>query len=52
VLTVTGEPTLELVDDATVTVPAEQATGEVCIEVSTVRADRARSARPAQGCVP
>ncbi|UCN16057.1 serine/threonine-protein kinase [Cellulomonas iranensis] len=52
VLTVTGEPTLELVDDATVTVPADRATGEVCIQVSIVREDRASSARPAQGCVP
>ncbi|MCC2313367.1 serine/threonine-protein kinase [Cellulomonas xiejunii] len=50
VLTATGEPTLVLVDDERVTVPAEQATGEVCIEVSIVRADRSRSARPAQGC--
>ncbi|MBF0686906.1 MAG: serine/threonine protein kinase [Cellulomonas sp.] len=52
VLTATGEPTLVLVDDERVTVPAEQATGEVCIEVSIVRADRSRSARPAQGCAP
>lgn len=48
----TGEPTLELVDAPGVTVPADQASGEVCIQVSIVRADRAVSTRPAQGCAP
>lgn len=52
VLTVTGEPTLTLVDDERVTVPADQATGEVCIQVAIVRADRSTTARPAQGCAP
>ena len=52
VLTATGEPTLELVDDERATVPADQATGEVCIQVSIVRADRSSTARPAQGCAP
>ncbi|ADG75090.1 serine/threonine protein kinase [Cellulomonas flavigena DSM 20109] len=52
VLTATGEPTYELVDAERVTVPADQATGEVCIEVSIVRADRSRSALPAEGCTP
>lgn len=52
VLTATGEPTLTLVDDERVTVPADQATGEVCIQVSIVRADRSSTARPAQGCAP
>ena len=52
VLTATGEPTLELVDQESVTVPADQGTGEVCIQVSIVRADRTASARPAQGCAP
>ncbi|MGN8245116.1 serine/threonine-protein kinase [Cellulomonas soli] len=52
VLTLTGEPALELVETDTVTVPADQAGGEVCIEVSIVRADRRASAEPAQGCVP
>src|SRR5690606_11414926 len=51
VLTAVGAPTLALVDTERVTVPADQATGEVCIEVSIVRTDRSRSARPAQGCV-
>ncbi|MBO3086843.1 serine/threonine-protein kinase [Cellulomonas dongxiuzhuiae] len=52
VLAVTGEPTLALVDEERVTVPADQATGEVCIQVSIVRADRSSTARPAQGCAP
>lgn len=52
VLTATGEPTLTLVDDERVTVPADQAAGEVCIEVAIVRADRSVTARPAQGCTP
>ncbi|WP_449385034.1 protein kinase domain-containing protein [Cellulomonas soli] len=51
VLTLTGQTELELVETDTVTVPADQATGEVCIEVSIVRADRRASADPAQGCV-
>lgn len=51
VLTATGEPTLTLVDEEEVTVPADQATGEVCIQVAIVRADRSSTARPAQGCV-
>ncbi|GIG39916.1 serine/threonine-protein kinase [Cellulomonas phragmiteti] len=50
VLAVTGEPTLALVDEERVTVPADQATGEVCVQVSIVRADRSSSTRPAQGC--
>lgn len=49
--TVTGEPQLEIVEDTTVTVPAD-GTGEVCIEVSVVRADRRASTVPAEGCVP
>ncbi|UZN01788.1 serine/threonine-protein kinase [Cellulomonas sp. S1-8] len=52
VLAATGEPTLEVVDTERVTVPADQATGEVCVQVSIVRADRSASARPAQGCAP
>lgn len=52
VLAATGEPTFALVDEERVTVPADQATGEVCIEVAIVRADRSRTARPAQGCTP
>jgi eukaryotic-like serine/threonine-protein kinase len=47
----TGEPTLALVDAPTVTVPAEQASGQVCVEVSLVRADRRASTRPVEGCV-
>ncbi|GCD19402.1 hypothetical protein CTKZ_09640 [Cellulomonas algicola] len=51
VRTATGEPTPQLTDAPTVTVPAEQAPGgQVCIEVSIVRADRSSSAQPAQGC--
>jgi hypothetical protein len=52
VLTATGEPTLEIVDAPTVTVPAASAAGQVCIEVSIVRANRQASATPAQGCAP
>ena len=50
VRTATGEPQLEIVDrpTATVTPPAEG--GEVCVEVSIVRADRRASTVPAQGC--
>ena len=49
VRTATGEPRLEIVDEPTVTVtPAEG--GEVCVEVSIVRADRRASTVPAQGC--
>jgi hypothetical protein len=49
----TGEPQLQLVEDQRVTVPAaETGAGEVCIEVSVVRADRRASAVPAEGCVP
>lgn len=50
VLTLTEEPELALVDEPTVTVPPGD--GQVCIEVSLVRADRRASAEPAQGCVP
>ena len=46
----TGEPTLALLAEPTVTVPAG-AGGQVCIEVSIVRADRSVSARPAEVCV-
>jgi hypothetical protein len=46
----TGEPTLALVESTSVTVPAAQASGQVCIEVSIVRADRRESTRPTQGC--
>jgi serine/threonine protein kinase len=52
VRTAVGEPTLEIVDAPTVTVPAASATGQVCIEVSIVRANRQASATPAQGCAP
>jgi len=53
VRTATGESTPEIVEAATVTVPADQAPGgAVCVEVSIVRADRSSSAAPAQGCVP
>jgi hypothetical protein len=49
----TGEPQLQLVEEQRVTVPAADAgAGEVCIEVSVVRADRRASAVPAEGCVP
>lgn len=46
----TGDPTLALVGTTTVTVPAAQASGEVCIQVSIVRADRRESVRPTEGC--
>ena len=46
--TATDSATPVLVDDPTVTVPANG--GQVCIEVSIVRADRSASARPATGC--
>ncbi|HEX5331437.1 MAG TPA: serine/threonine-protein kinase [Cellulomonas sp.] len=46
----TGEPTLALLTEPTVTVPGG-AGGQVCIEVSIVRADRSVSARPAEVCV-
>jgi hypothetical protein len=49
VLAATGEPTLTLVDEPTVTVTPDGA-GEVCIEVSIVRADRRASATPVEGC--
>lgn len=53
VRTATGEPELQLVDEQRVTVPAASAgAGEVCIEVSVVRADRRASTVPAEGCVP
>lgn len=53
VRTATGEPELALVDEQRVTVPAASAgAGELCIEVSVVRADRRASAVPAEGCVP
>jgi hypothetical protein len=50
VLAATGEPTLTLVDEPTVTVTPDVAGGEVCIEVSIVRADRRASATPVEGC--
>jgi len=46
----TGEPALALVTTTSVTVPAAQASGQVCIEVSIVRADRRESVRPTEGC--
>jgi serine/threonine protein kinase len=46
----TGDPALTIVDAPTATVPAADATGEVCIEVSIVRSDRRASASPLQGC--
>jgi hypothetical protein len=46
----TGEPTLALLAEPTVTVPGGVG-GQVCIEVSIVRADRSASARPAEVCV-
>lgn len=46
----TGEPQLTLVAQPTATVPAADATGEVCIEVSIVRADRRASTTPLEGC--
>jgi hypothetical protein len=49
VLSATGEPTLTLVDDPTVVVTPD-GEGEVCIEVSIVRADRRASATPTEGC--
>ncbi|MFI2752465.1 serine/threonine-protein kinase [Cellulomonas sp. P22] len=55
VRTATGRPDLALVADPTVAVPpvAGAAPGEqVCIEVSIVRANRASSAQPAEGCAP
>lgn len=53
VLQATGEPQLAVVDEATVTVPADLAgAGQVCVEVSIVRADRRVSADPAEGCAP
>ncbi|GAA3807651.1 serine/threonine-protein kinase [Cellulomonas soli] len=52
VLSLTADPELELVEVATATVPAQEASGEVCIEVALVRSDRRSSAEPAQGCVP
>ena len=51
VLSATDDPELELVDEAEVVVPADLATGEVCVQVSIVRADRSASASPARGCV-
>ncbi|WP_426592500.1 serine/threonine-protein kinase [Cellulomonas sp. McL0617] len=50
VLQATGEPQLALIDEPTVRVPAGGGSGEVCIQVSIVRADRRSSASPAQGC--
>ena len=46
----TGQPTLALLAEATVTVPGG-AGRQVCIEVSIVRVDRSASARPAEVCV-
>jgi len=46
----TGEPQLTLVAQPSATVPAADATGEVCIEVSIVRADRRASTSPLEGC--
>ena len=45
-----GEPQLEAVDDATVTVPGVP-DGRVCIEVSILRTDGRFSTRPTVGCV-
>jgi eukaryotic-like serine/threonine-protein kinase len=50
VLSATGQPTLALLAEPRVTVPAT-AGEQVCIEVSIVRADRSASARPAEVCV-
>lgn len=52
VLQATGEPEPALVDAAMATVPADQAVGQVCVEVAIVRADRRVSVDPAQGCAP
>jgi len=49
VRTATGEPQLQIAEEPTVTVTPE-GTGEVCIEVSVVRADRRASTVPAEGC--
>jgi hypothetical protein len=49
--TATGEPQLQVVEEQRVTVPADGG-GEVCVEVSIVRADRRASAIPAEVCVP
>lgn len=51
VLTATGEPELVIVTQPTVVVPSTGG-GEVCIEVSLVRADGRASETPTQGCVP
>lgn len=51
VLAATGEPQLRTVTQPRVTVTPAEA-GEVCVEVSIVRADRRASAVPAQVCVP
>ncbi|MGY4642929.1 serine/threonine-protein kinase [Cellulomonas sp. URHB0016] len=50
--TATGEPALEIVEVPTVTVAAASAAGQVCIEVSIVRANGQASATPAEGCAP
>jgi hypothetical protein len=50
VRTATGEPQLEIVDEPTVTVTPPAEGGEVCVEVSIVRADRRASTVPAEGC--
>lgn len=49
-----GEPTLELVEEPTVTFTPEavEPGTPVCVEVSLVRADRRASAEPAVGCTP
>jgi serine/threonine protein kinase len=49
VRSLTGEPTLALVDSPRVSVPPGDGQ-QVCIEVSIVRADRSASARPAEMC--
>ncbi|MET0434782.1 MAG: serine/threonine protein kinase, partial [Cellulomonas sp.] len=46
----TGEPQLDIVEEPTVTVTPPAEGGEVCIEVSVVRADRRASTAPAEGC--
>lgn len=50
VRTATGEPQLEIAEEPTVTVTPPAEGGEVCLEVSVVRADRRASTVPAEGC--
>lgn len=46
------EPDLEVVDSTTLTLAAEEAIGEVCVEVSIVRTTGWSSTEAALGCVP